>query len=71
MIKNNTAKFPRFFVYILLILAAIMFIGMFFSVNFVGITYFIALLVCIVLLLLDRRYGTILTNYKLTFFLFD
>lgn len=71
MIKNNTAKFPRFFVYILLILAAIMFIGMFFSVNFVGITYFIALLVCIVLLLLDKRYGTILTNYKLTFFLFD
>lgn len=68
---ENKSKFPRFFVYMLLILAVIMFVGMFFNANIVGVTYFVALLVCIVLLLLDKHYGTILTNYKLTFFLFD
>jgi hypothetical protein len=55
----------------LLILAGIMFVCIFFNEHAVSSTYFISLLICVVLLILDNHYGTILTNYKLTFFLFD
>jgi hypothetical protein len=44
---------------------------MFFSLKLVGIVYFVALLLSAVVLMLDKKYGTILTNYKLTYFLFD
>lgn len=68
---DTTSKFPKIFVYMLASLAVIIFIGMFFSLKFVSAMYFLALLISAVVLILDRKYGTILTNYKLTFFLFD
>ena len=68
---DTTSKFPKIFVYMLASIAIIIFIGMFFSLKFVSAMYFIALLISFVVLILDRKYGTILTNYKLTFFLFD
>lgn len=70
MFESNS-KFPRIFVYMMSFLALIMFIGMFFGVVFVGSPYFIAMLVCAIILILDRRYGSILTNYKLIFLLFE
>lgn len=70
MFESNS-KFPKIFVYMMSLLAVIMFIGMFFGVVFVGSPYFIAVLICAVILILDRRYGSILTNYKLTYFLFE
>lgn len=70
MFENNS-KVPRFFVYMLLILALIMFVCMFFSVAAVSNIYFVSLIICVVLLIMDKHYGTLLTNYKLTFFLFD
>lgn len=68
---ESTSKFPKFFVYILLLLAVMIFAGMFFSFDFVTAIYFITLIVSCVALILDKKYGTILTNYKLMFFLFD
>lgn len=70
MFESNS-KFPKIFVYMMSLLAVIMFIGMFFGVIFVGSPYFIAMLICAVILILDRRYGSILTNYKLTYLLFE
>ncbi len=70
MFESNS-KFPKIFVYMMSLLAVIMFIGMFFGVVFVGSPYFIAVLICAVILILDRRYGSILTNYKLTYLLFE
>lgn len=70
MFESNS-KFPRIFVYIMSFLAAIIFVGMFFDVKFVGAPYFIAMIICAVIFLLDRKFATLLTNYKLTYFLFE
>ena len=68
---DKNSKFPRFIILMLLPITAIMFVGMFFDVKFVASAYFIALLVSVVFLMLDRRYGENVANYKLAFFLFD
>ena len=68
---ETSSKFPKFFVYMMLLLASIAFLGMFFSIKIVAAVYFIAIVLCIVLNILDRKYGTILTNYKLTYLLFE
>lgn len=68
---ESTSKFPKFYLYMQLFIAITIFIGMFFSLTLVGIVYFVALLLSAVVLMLDKKYGTILTNYKLTYFLFD
>ena len=64
-------KFPQFFSYLLIALSVIMFVGMFFSVKLVGGAYFIAILLSVVFAILDKKYGRFLSNYKVTFFLFD
>ena len=68
---ESTSKFPKFYLYMLLCIAITIFISMFFSLTLVCVIYFVALLLSAVVLMLDKKYGTILTNYKLTFFLFD
>lgn len=70
MFESNS-KFPRIFVYIMSFLAVVIFVGMFFDVKFVGAPYFIAMIICAVIFLLDRKFATLLTNYKLTYFLFE
>ena len=70
MFESNS-KFPKFFIYMQLALSLIILIGMFFNVVFVGSAYFIALILSAVFLMLDKKYGSLITNYKLTFFLFD
>ena len=70
MFETNS-KFPKIFIYMMSVLAAIMFVGMFFSVRIVGGAYFIALLICAIIFILDRKYGSILTNYKVTYILFE
>ena len=68
---ESTSKFPKFYLYMQLFIAITIFIGMFFSLTLVSVVYFVALLLSAVVLMLDKKYGTILTNYKLTYFLFD
>ena len=70
MFEKNS-KFPRFFILMLIPVAAVMLFGMFFSMKFVAYSYFVALLIALVFLMMDRHYGENLTNYKLAFFVFD
>lgn len=68
---DRNSKFPRFIILMLLPITLIMLIGMFFAPRLVANAYFIALLVSVVYLLIDRHYGENITNYRLAFFLFD
>ncbi len=70
MFESNS-KIPKFFICMQLAVAIILLITMFFSVKLVAAVYFIAILISAVFLVLDKRFGSILTNYKLTFLLFD
>ena len=70
MFETNS-KFPKIFVYMMSVLAAIMFVGIFFSAKIVGGAYFIAMLICGIIFILDRKYGSILTNYKVTYLLYE
>lgn len=70
MFERNS-KFPRFFILMLVPIAIVMLFGMFFSLRFVANSYFIALLIAVVFMMLDRHHGENLTNYKLAFFVFD
>jgi hypothetical protein len=55
----------------MLLSAILAFVGMFFSVKIVSAIYFIAIILSLVLYILDKKYGTLLTNYKLTYMLFE
>ncbi len=68
---DKNSKFPRFIILMLLPITMIMLVGMFFDVKIVASAYFIALLISVVFLLLDKKYGENVANYKLAFFLFD
>lgn len=68
---NTKTQFPKFFFYLLIAMALAIFIGIFFSVKFVGTTYFVVIILCFVYYLLDKKYGKKLSNYKQTFFMFD
>ncbi len=68
---NKTSNFHRFFVLLLLVPAITMIVGSFFDIQIVGNAYFVALLILISFFIIDKHYGTILTNYRITFFLTD
>lgn len=70
MFERNS-KFPRFFILMLIPIAILMLVGMFFNAKIVASAYFVALLIAFVFVMLDRHYGENLTNYKLAFFVFD
>ena len=70
MFETNS-KFPKIFVYMMSLIAVIMLSGIFFSLKVVGGAYFVAMLVCAIIFILDKKYGTLLTNYKLTYLLFE
>lgn len=70
MFETNS-KFPKIFVYMMSLVAVIMLSGIFFSLKVVGGAYFVALLLCAIIFILDKKYGTILTNYKVTYLLFE
>lgn len=70
MFESNS-KFPKFYVYMMLLSAILAFVGMFFSVKIVSAIYFVVIILSLVLYILDKKYGTLLTNYKLTFALFE
>ena len=70
MFETNS-KFPKFFVLMMLLSAIIAFVGMFFSIKIVSAVYFIVIILSLVLYMLDRKYGPLLTNYKQTFSLFE
>ena len=65
------SKIPKFFIYMQLALSLIILISMFFSVTIVSCVYFVALIISAVFVILNKKYGSHLTNYKLTFFLFE
>ncbi len=68
---DKNSKFPRFFILMLVPIAIIMLVGMFFSAKIVGNAYLIAVVIAFVFLLLDKYLGEKLTNYKLLYFLLD
>ena len=47
-----------------------MFVGLFFGVGYVRVPYFIAAIICVIMLVLDKKADSNLTNYKLTYLLF-
>lgn len=69
MFETNS-KLPKIFVYMLSAVALFMFLGLFFGVGYVRMPYFIAGIICIIMLVLDKKADSNLTNYKLTYLLF-
>lgn len=69
MFESNS-KLPKIFIYMLTAVAVFMFVGLFFGVRYVGMPYFIALMICVVMFVLDKKSNANLTNYKLTYLLF-
>lgn len=69
--SEKSSRIPKFFVYLLLVPAVIMIVGIFFSPQIVGLAYFTALLISVAFLIIDKHIGTVLTNYRVTFFLTD
>ncbi len=67
----NKTKFSNFFVCMLIPMALIMFVGMFFDVKIVGDAYFAALLLAVVFLILNKKYGKFIKNHKLAYILFE
>lgn len=66
---EKNVKFPKFLIYLLIIPAVAMTICMFINAQAVGVIYFIALLISVVFFVIDKYYGTYLTNYRQTFML--
>ena len=64
-------KFSSFFICMLIPMAFIMFVGMFFNIKIVANTYFAALILAIVFFVLNKKYGKFVTNHKLAFILFE
>ncbi len=67
----NKSKFSNFFVCMLIPMALLMFVAMFFSVKIVEGIYFAALILAVVYLILNKKYGKFITNHKLAFILFE
>ena len=70
MFESNS-KLPKIFVYMMSLLAFLMLVGLFFGVGYVSMPYFVALIICVLLLILDKKSNSNLTNYKLTYLLFE
>jgi len=70
MFESNS-KFPKIFVYMMSLLAVLMLVGLFFGVGYVSMPYFVALIICVLLFILDKKSNSNLTNYKLTYLLFE
>lgn len=70
MFESNS-KLPKIFVYMMTSLAVLMLIGLFFGVVYVAMPYFVALIICVILFVLDKKSNSNLTNYKLTYLLFE
>ncbi len=68
---NNNSKYPKFFIYMLLSLAVMNFASAFINAYIVAATFFISIIVLVVFMMLDRKYGAEFSNYKVTFFLLD
>lgn len=67
----SKSKFSNFFLCLLIPMAIIMFVGMFFSAKIVGDAYFVALILACVYLILNKKYGKVVSNHKLAFILFE
>ena len=68
---NTNSKYPKFIIYMLLALALMNFASTFINFYIASATFFITIIVVVVFLVLDRKYGSDLSNYKMTFFLLD
>ena len=67
----SKSRFSKFFILMLIPMALIMFIGMFFSAKIVANAYFVALILAIVFFVLNKKYGRFITNHKLAYILFE
>lgn len=67
----HKSKFSSFFVCMLIPMALLMFVSMFFSVKIVGGIYFATLILAVVYLILNKKYGKFVSNHKLAYILFE
>ena len=67
----DKSKFSNFFLFMLIPMALFMLIGMFFSVKIVEGLYFAALILAVVYLILNKKYGKFTKNHKLAFIMFE
>lgn len=67
----SKSRFSKFFILMLIPMALIMFVGMFFSAKIVANAYFVALILAIVFFVLNKKYGRFITNHKLAYILFE
>ena len=63
MAEKDT-RFPIFFTLMLIALSVLMIIGIFLGSSFVGVLFFISLLVVIVFTILDKKYGKQLASHE-------
>lgn len=70
MLKENS-RYPKFFIYMLMALSAMNLISAFINIYVAAATFFISIIVLVVFMILDKRFGGEISNYKLTFFLLD
>ncbi|MBQ8452010.1 MAG: hypothetical protein IJ538_04485 [Clostridia bacterium] len=68
---ENQNKFTLIFTFMFVPIAIAMLIGIFFSPLVVANVYFVAAILCVVLVLMNIRASGFKTNYKLTFFFID
>lgn len=64
---KSSVKIPMIFIYLLLVPAALMLIGICINAQIVGVGYFVALLINFAFMIIDIQFKSSLTNYKLSF----
>lgn len=64
-------EFPKFFLYLYVVLALCILIGTFFSVKIVSAVYFITFIITVVYYVLNIKYGKKLSNYKQSLVMFN
>ena len=69
--EKKEHKFPKIFIYLLIVPALVILIGIFFNIQVVGVAYFVALIISFVFMVIDKHYGQVLTNYKIAFSFID
>lgn len=64
---KNMSMLERLYLYLLMVPALVMFFGMFFNMIIVGTAYFMALVVGVVILIMDRHESGLKSNNKLVY----
>ena len=64
-------EFPKFFLYLYVVLALCIFVSTFFSAKVVSVTYFITFIITVVYYILNIKYGKKFSSYKQSLVMFN